>query len=208
LRRRLRRSASPGEDPDSVSLYADDIGKQPVRSDRRAAVGAGAPELRASDAERDAVADALRSHCAAGRLPTEELERRLAATLSAGTVGELDQLLRDLPGKRPIPLSARPREPEKVKAGLPGLRSFRQCHELPTAREVAFRHAVEDVLPAIVAAGYDVIARAENELLVFERGDERIVVALSGRGTSGTRLLVQGRARRPVRKAFANLAVD
>jgi hypothetical protein len=185
-----------------------DIEQQPVRPDRPTDGGANTPDLRASDAERDAVADALRSHGAAGRLPVDELERRLAASLSASTVGELEHLLRDLPAERPIPAPAHQREPGKVRAGLPGLRSFRQCHQLPAARDVAFRHAVEDILPAMVAAGYDVIARVDNELLVFERGDERVVVAFSGRGTRGTRLLVQGRARRPVRRAFANLALD
>lgn len=167
-----------------------------------------APNLRASDADRDAVADALRSHCAAGRLPVEELERRLATSLSASTVGELEQLLRDLPAERPSSAPAHSREPGKVKAGLPGLRRFRQCHELPAAREFAFRHAVEDILPTMVADGYDVSARVRNELLVFERQDERVVVSFSELGTHGTRLLVQGRARRAVRKAFANLAVD
>lgn len=164
--------------------------------------------LRASDADRDAVADALRSHCAAGRLPVEELEQRLAASLSARTVGELEQLLRDLPAQRRSSDPAGRREPGKAKAGLPGLRSFRQCHELPVAREDAFRHAVENVLPTMVAAGYNVIARTENELLAFERRDERVVVAFSAPEAYGTRLVVQGRARRAVRKAFANLGSD
>ena len=93
-------------------------------------------------------------------------------------------------------------------AGPPGLRGLRQCHELHTDRARAFRDAVQDILPVMVATGYDVIGRVDNELLVFERRDERVVVAFNESGDGGTRLVVHGTARRPVRKAFANLAVD
>ena len=59
-----------------------------------------APDLRASDADRERVVDLLRDHAAAGRLSTEELEERTAAALAARTQGELDALLSDLPGRR------------------------------------------------------------------------------------------------------------
>ena len=54
--------------------------------------------LRASDADRDRVADALREHYAAGRLSADELDERLTTALSARTLGELNQVLTDLPG--------------------------------------------------------------------------------------------------------------
>ncbi len=60
----------------------------------------------------------------------------------------------------------------------------------------------------MVADGYDVIGRFENELLVFERRDERVVVAFNESENGRMSLVVQGTARRPVRKAFANLAPD
>lgn len=60
----------------------------------------------------------------------------------------------------------------------------------------------------MVASGYDVISRTENELLVFERDDERVVVAFNELRGGGTSLVVQGTARRPLRKAFANLRLD
>ena len=54
--------------------------------------------FRASDADRDRVADALREHYAAGRLSADELDERLTTALSARTLGELNQVLTDLPG--------------------------------------------------------------------------------------------------------------
>ncbi len=66
--------------------------------------------LRASDADRDHVAERLRKAAGEGRLRTEELELRLETALSARTYGELDRLVRDLPGRRlAVPSSRRPR---------------------------------------------------------------------------------------------------
>ena len=56
--------------------------------------------LRASDADREQVADRLRKAASEGRLLAEELEQRLGAALSARTYGELDQLVADLPEER------------------------------------------------------------------------------------------------------------
>jgi Flp pilus assembly protein TadB len=56
--------------------------------------------LRASDAERDEVAERLRQAAIDGRLLAEELEDRLAAALTARTHGELDALVADLPQPR------------------------------------------------------------------------------------------------------------
>jgi Domain of unknown function (DUF1707) len=53
--------------------------------------------LRASDADRDAVMDRLRTAAGEGRLEPEELEERVLAALSARTYGELEPLLDDLP---------------------------------------------------------------------------------------------------------------
>jgi hypothetical protein len=55
------------------------------------------PRLRASDADRDRVAALLREHLAAGRLTTDEFQERLSATFAAKTMGELDELMADLP---------------------------------------------------------------------------------------------------------------
>jgi hypothetical protein len=53
--------------------------------------------LRASDADREHVAERLRKAAAEGRLLTEELEHRLMAAFSARTYGELEPLVADLP---------------------------------------------------------------------------------------------------------------
>jgi Domain of unknown function (DUF1707) len=56
------------------------------------------PNIRASDADRDRAASLLREHHAAGRLTAEEFSDRLDQAFAAKTVGEVDGLLRDLPG--------------------------------------------------------------------------------------------------------------
>ena len=53
--------------------------------------------FRASDADRDRVASLLQEHHAAGRLTAEEFAERMEAALRARTLGELDELLADLP---------------------------------------------------------------------------------------------------------------
>jgi hypothetical protein len=55
---------------------------------------------RASDAERDRCARALRDHAAAGRLEVGELEERLSLAYGARYRSELRLVLRDLPGDR------------------------------------------------------------------------------------------------------------
>jgi Domain of unknown function (DUF1707) len=56
------------------------------------------PNLRASDADRDATADRLRRHHTDGRLDQDEFQERLDRCFAAKTVGELGELTRDLPG--------------------------------------------------------------------------------------------------------------
>ncbi|EGX58640.1 hypothetical protein SZN_16770 [Streptomyces zinciresistens K42] len=56
-----------------------------------------APELRASDADRERVAEILREALAEGRLDMEEFGERLDAAYTARTYGELAPLTRDLP---------------------------------------------------------------------------------------------------------------
>src|ERR1700683_5825541 len=50
------------------------------------------PQIRASDADRDAVVAALSEHFEAGRLTTEELEKRTGQALGAPTGGQVAQL--------------------------------------------------------------------------------------------------------------------
>ena len=54
-----------------------------------------APEVRASDADRDRVVDLLRDAAADGRLTVDEFDERMAAALSSRTLGELAPLTAD-----------------------------------------------------------------------------------------------------------------
>lgn len=56
------------------------------------------PEIRASDADRDATAERLREGFADGRLDNQDLQDRLDAVYKARTRAELVPLVRDLPG--------------------------------------------------------------------------------------------------------------
>ncbi|MFD7813210.1 DUF1707 domain-containing protein [Streptomyces sp. NPDC059785] len=70
------------------------------------------PELRASDADRERVAEHLRDALAEGRLDMEEFEERLEATYKARTYGELAPITRDLPvGAPPAPPISMVKEP-------------------------------------------------------------------------------------------------
>src|SRR3974390_2179386 len=55
-------------------------------------------KTRASDADRDRAAAALRDHLAAGRLTIEEFDQRLDQAYAAKTLGDLDEVMTDLPG--------------------------------------------------------------------------------------------------------------
>jgi hypothetical protein len=60
---------------------------------------AGRPSrgVRASDEDREQLISELNEHSVAGRLDTDELERRVSAAYEARTTGELDALRSDLP---------------------------------------------------------------------------------------------------------------
>jgi hypothetical protein len=55
---------------------------------------------RASDADRERIAERLRNATAEGRLAAHELEQRLGIALSAQTYRELNATVSDLPGSR------------------------------------------------------------------------------------------------------------
>ncbi|MGW6458206.1 DUF1707 SHOCT-like domain-containing protein [Streptomyces sp. NPDC055078] len=69
------------------------------------AVPSAADAIRASDADRDRIADILRDAMAEGRLDAEEHSERIDAVYRAKTVGELQPLVRDLPPARKSPES-------------------------------------------------------------------------------------------------------
>ncbi|GIH24998.1 hypothetical protein Aph01nite_33080 [Acrocarpospora phusangensis] len=59
-------------------------------------------DLRASDADREAVSERLRVAAGEGRITLDELDERLEAVYAARTYAELDALILDLPRGRPL----------------------------------------------------------------------------------------------------------
>jgi hypothetical protein len=75
---------------------------------------------RASDQDRERIASALGRHYAAGRLTLEEFKERLDQAYAAKTLGQLDDLMADLPGcdlQLPGQPGGNPRLPERRAAG-------------------------------------------------------------------------------------------
>jgi hypothetical protein len=69
----------------------------------------GPRAVRASDADRDRIADILREALAEGRLDAEEHAERVESVYRAKTVGELEPLIEDLPaGQRNAAVAPRP----------------------------------------------------------------------------------------------------
>jgi Domain of unknown function (DUF1707) len=82
------------------------------------------PKIRASDYDRDRTAALLREHHAAGRLTLEEFNERLDQVYAAKTMGELDDLMADLPAidlyQLPDASLRRVRGGESPPGGAPG----------------------------------------------------------------------------------------
>ncbi|MFJ8804799.1 DUF1707 domain-containing protein [Streptomyces sp. NPDC102490] len=74
-------------------------------------------ELRASDADRDRVADMLREALAEGRLTADEHAERVEGVLAAKTVGELDVFVRDLPAAHRARDTTAPAAPHRPTVG-------------------------------------------------------------------------------------------
>jgi hypothetical protein len=73
--------------------------------------------LRASDSDRERVADVLREAAGDGRLTMDELDERLDAVYKAKTYAELAPITHDLPDAAartaPVPASTTPRDPQR-----------------------------------------------------------------------------------------------
>ncbi|MFF0623358.1 DUF1707 domain-containing protein [Streptomyces sp. NPDC004296] len=93
-------------DEQVVKLTKDEAAPQakPVREAGAPPTAAGGG-MRASDADRDRIAEILREALAEGRLDAEEHAERIDAVYRAKTMGELEPVVRDLPGAggRPQP---------------------------------------------------------------------------------------------------------
>jgi hypothetical protein len=78
------------------------------------------PQLRASDADRERVADQLRQASGEGRLTVDELDERLTSCYSARTVNELSRLTADIVPRDPASLSTPVPDRPTVRPGPGG----------------------------------------------------------------------------------------
>src|SRR5215470_14118851 len=117
----LHQAVAPGVGWQEIGVRQTDcIALAPLRQaeDRQVAMNAAQeryrlPQMKASDADRDAVVAALSEHFQTGRLTREELDDRTGRALTARTLDELDELTADLPAispAGPAPV-VRPRRP-------------------------------------------------------------------------------------------------
>lgn len=93
-----------------------------MNHDHESAPAAGGA-AQAGDTDRDATISQLSDHFGAGRLTAEELDERSGRALSARTLGELDELMSDLPRlPEPMPEQRKlppPRGPGVLSGLLP-----------------------------------------------------------------------------------------
>jgi hypothetical protein len=98
--------------------------------------------IRASDADRDRVAERLHEAVSEGRLLAHEFEERLGRTLRARTYGELDEVVDDLPG---APVAIIPSAP-------PRSRQFALVRRYPVAAAALACVTAVAVVGLVVAA--------------------------------------------------------
>ncbi|MFI5878179.1 DUF1707 domain-containing protein [Streptomyces sp. NPDC051554] len=99
-----------------------DLQKQPASAPTAPQPAPAAPQLRASDADRDRIADILREALAEGRLDADEHAERVEGVLSAKTVGELEVFIQDLPaahGRRATTPSYSPAPNRPTEGAIP-----------------------------------------------------------------------------------------
>jgi hypothetical protein len=149
------------------------------------------------------VVEQLRAHCTAGRISVEELERRLGRALSAQTVHELSEPVRDLPGLVP---AVEPPTRAALRLGPPGVRPFTYRFVLPSSMERARVAALDTIATGLNRSGWELLRQTPASLEFGRTGKERIVIDLEPKGTTSTTMIVHGRAPRSVRRQFAKLA--
>jgi hypothetical protein len=98
--------------------------------------------LRASDDDRELIAERLRQATMEGRLAAEELDERLGAALSARTYGELDAVVADLPSGR----VEHPRRRSSARGAL----SIASAHPIVTIAALPFLLAAVAIVAAVV----------------------------------------------------------
>ena len=106
---------------------------------------AASPGVRASDADRDRVAEVLREAAVDGRLTAEEFGVRLEAALSSRTLGELAVLTADLAGEPGRSGVAAVRAGDVIRIGKRG-GSVRRCGRWVVPRRLELRSSGCEVM--------------------------------------------------------------
>jgi hypothetical protein len=159
-------------------------------------------ETRASDAERDQVARQLRDHWAVGRLTEEELDERLTAVYAARTWGELWVLTRDLPETPAAPAVSGATN----GASWPGVKPFHVERRLAAAPRDAYAMALREIVPRMAEHYFRLTHEDRPRRLTFAGpARQEVTVMFLPAIDGGTTVSASGRAKRAVRKAFANL---
>jgi hypothetical protein len=159
--------------------------------------------VRASDRDRNRVAEELRVHCVAGRITLEELERRAERAMSAHTIHELAEVVYDLPTIS-VPQERADRA-VRVRVGPPGMRPFTRRIVVPAPIQRTRAIALDTIAPGLNGLGYELQRQSPTGLEFQRTAKERIVIALEPCGSNATTMIVHGRAARHVRKTFAKL---
>jgi hypothetical protein len=110
--------------------------------------GAG-PELRCSDADREAVAEQLRAAAGDGRLTLGELEDRLERAFGARTYADLEPLVGDLGGAAPAPPAGTPAAQPAGSRAAPAER----IRAVLSAETRSGRWLVPEVLEVVACCG-------------------------------------------------------
>jgi hypothetical protein len=121
------------------------------------------PHLRASDADRAAVAGQLGEHMSAGRLSVAEYDERLARAYAARTYGELAALTSDLPSPARPPATVRPADADPASSGAHPARGWHGGWSGGPTAAVAWRNWAATAV--IVLTVWLVSCLASGELL-------------------------------------------
>ena len=182
-----------GEEPDR--------GKEPGRGENHLAAGASALVIRASDADREAVAVRLNEAVGDGRLTLQEFSERLERAYAARTRGELDPLTADLPAIDPVRgpdrrrrrAGSQPLEDEITAIALLGdavidLRGAKATSKEITIRAYALLNDVDVIVPegvAVELSGVAVVGDNKNMTKPVPAGTSRFVVKIHGHAVLG-----------------------
>ena len=156
-----------------------------------------------SDQEREAVARALRDHCAQGRLTVDEFDQRVEAVYRATTRGDLAAVTSDLPTEDAMPQRL---DRAARRVFWPGVSAFHEERALRASCKTSFDTARREIVPRMGMQGFHLDDEQWPRRLRFVRAGGLIVTVLFHPSSDGGTIITAfGHAPRAVRKAFATL---